>query len=74
MKNCIAIMALCLFVNAASANSQCQGIKDQIRSKKGSCKALPKEQRQACRSEIHQLKAQHQACKAQAKAAKGSNS
>lgn len=54
------------------AEGECQSIKAQIKAKKGSCKSLPKEQRQSCKAEIAGLKQQHQACKQNAKAQKKS--
>lgn len=49
---------------------ECQELKAKIQAKKGSCKALPKEQRSSCKEEMRSLKEQHRQCKENAKAQK----
>jgi hypothetical protein len=59
-----------VFSSYVFAKAECEGFKEQIKAKKGTCKSLAKEQRASCKEEIRSLKEQHRECKESARAQK----
>lgn len=70
MKTLLPILGLVLASQMAFAGP-CSDIKKNLSDKKGSCKALPKEQRKACHDEVKKIKEELMTCRKNAKASKG---